>query len=138
MKAITFQGVESLAFREVPEPRIMEPGDVVVEVAAAGICGSDLHPYFGRETGLDPGTVMGHEFVGTVMDAGPAVTGLVPGDRVVAPFTTSCGACFYCARGLTARCLPSEWRKGPDFQDVSTNGNSWASSGALWGVSASS
>lgn len=104
MKAITFRGVESLAFGDVPDPKVLDPGDVVVSVSAAGICGSDLHPYFGRETGLDPGTVMGHEFVGTVAEAGPGVASLRVGDRVVAPFTTSCGACFYCERGLTARC----------------------------------
>ncbi|MGD2071428.1 MAG: alcohol dehydrogenase catalytic domain-containing protein, partial [Gemmatimonadota bacterium] len=95
MKAVTFQGVESLAFEEVPEPRLVDDHDALVEVTVAGICGSDLHPYFGRETGLDRGTVMGHEFVGRVVEVGPAVAGVAPGDRVVAPFTTSCGSCFY-------------------------------------------
>jgi threonine dehydrogenase-like Zn-dependent dehydrogenase len=104
VRAITFQGVESLSFQDVPDPALSEPGDVLVTVAAAGLCGSDLHPYFGRETGLDVGTVMGHEFVGTVTEVGSGVQVLQVGDRVVAPFTTSCGACFYCAQGLTARC----------------------------------
>ena len=104
MRAITFQGVESLALQDVPDPEILDAGDVVVAVEAAGLCGSDLHPYFGRETGLDVGTVMGHEFVGTVTETGSGVQALQAGDRVVAPFTTSCGACFYCTRGLTARC----------------------------------
>lgn len=104
MKAITFQGVESLAFQDVPDPGIEAPGDVLVRVTAAGICGSDLHPYFGRETGLDPGTVMGHEFVGTVVETGSGVRALRKGDRVVSPFTTNCGECVYCTLGLTARC----------------------------------
>lgn len=104
MRAITFQGVEKLAYEDVPDPGLVEDGDVVVRVSAAGICGSDLHPYFGRETGLDVGTVMGHELVGEVVEVGAAVRDLRMGDRVVAPFTTSCGACFYCSTGLTARC----------------------------------
>jgi threonine dehydrogenase-like Zn-dependent dehydrogenase len=105
MNAITFQDVERLAYERVPDPRILEPGDVIVRVRVAGICGSDLHPYFGRERGLDRGTVMGHELLGEVVEAGPGVKGFRVGDRVVAPFSTSCGECFYCARGLTARCL---------------------------------
>lgn len=104
MRAVTFQGVESLAIESVPDPALEEPGDVVVEVLVAGVCGSDLHPYFGRETGLDRGTVMGHEVVGRVAEVGPEVHALSVGDRVVAPFTTSCGRCFHCRRGLTARC----------------------------------
>jgi threonine dehydrogenase-like Zn-dependent dehydrogenase len=104
MNAITFQDVERLAYETVPDPRILEPTDVVVRVRAAGICGSDLHPYFGRERGLDPGTVMGHELIGEVVEAAADVRGFSVGDRVVAPFSTSCGACFYCRRGLTARC----------------------------------
>jgi alcohol dehydrogenase len=105
MNAITFQDVERLAFGPVPDPRILEPGDALVRVRVAGICGSDLHPYFGRERGLDPGTVMGHEFLGEIVEVGAEVKGFRVGDRVVAPFSTSCGTCFYCRRGLTARCL---------------------------------
>lgn len=108
MHAITFQDIEDLAFEEVPEPELREPRDALVEVTVAGLCGSDLHPYFGRERGLDRGTVMGHEFVGRVLETGPEVPGLARGDRVVAPFTTSCGTCFYCRSGLTARCPEGE------------------------------
>lgn len=104
MRAITFQGVEKLALDDVSEPTIVDEDDVVVRVTAAGICGSDLHPYFGRETGLDRGTVMGHELVGEVVEVGSEVSNFSPGDRVVAPFTTCCGACAYCRSGLTARC----------------------------------
>ena len=104
MKAITFQEVERLAYSDVPEPRLLEPTDALVRVRVAGICGSDLHPYFGRERGIDPGTVMGHEFVGEVVAVGSAVARFSGGERVVCPFTTSCGHCFYCRAGLTARC----------------------------------
>lgn len=104
MNAITFQGVERLAYEQVPDPSLLEPTDALVRVTAAGICGSDLHPYFGRERGLDRGTVMGHELLGEVVEVGPDVRAVRRGDRVVAPFSTSCGDCFYCRTGLTARC----------------------------------
>jgi 2-desacetyl-2-hydroxyethyl bacteriochlorophyllide A dehydrogenase len=104
MRALTWRGVHELRLETVPDPVIQDPHDALVRVERAGICGSDLHVYHGREPGLDPGTVMGHELVGRVTAAGPAVTRFALGDRVVAPFSTCCGRCFYCARGLTARC----------------------------------
>jgi threonine dehydrogenase-like Zn-dependent dehydrogenase len=104
MNAITFQSVESLAYETVPDPVLREASDVIVRTRAAGLCGSDLHPYFGRERGLEPGTVMGHELVGEVVEVGAGVRAFSVGDRVVAPFSTSCGSCFYCRTGLTARC----------------------------------
>lgn len=115
MKAITFRGIEQLSYDEVEEPRIEAPTDAIVQVATAGLCGSDLHPYFGREAGLDPGTVMGHELLGTVVDAGPDAEAHPVGSVVVAPFTTNCGACYHCRRGLTARCTAGQlfgWREG--------------------------
>lgn len=105
MQAITFQGLRQVAFTGVPDPELRDPRDAIVRVELAGLCGSDLHVYLGRESGLDPGTVMGHEFVGRVLSVGGEVRGLAPGDRVAAPFTTSCGGCYYCARGLSARCV---------------------------------
>jgi alcohol dehydrogenase len=104
MKGVVFEGVEQVAWRDLPDPAIEAPGDAIVAVELAGMCGSDLHPYFGREAGLDAGTVMGHEFVGRVVETGPAVKSLGIGDRVFAPFSTSCGQCYYCLRGLTSRC----------------------------------
>jgi len=105
MQALTWQGPEDIRFTRVEDPVIREPGDVLVKVEVAGICGSDLHVYHGREAGLDAGTVMGHEFVGQIIETGSQVRSLRTGDRVIAPFTTSCGACWYCRRGLTCRCL---------------------------------
>lgn len=104
MKALAFGGIRRVDVVDAPEPRLQGPGEALVEVDAAGLCGSDLHPYFGRETGLDPGTILGHEFVGRVVEVGDAVSSVAPGDRVVAPFTTSCGTCPPCRSGLTARC----------------------------------
>ncbi|MCZ6747277.1 MAG: alcohol dehydrogenase catalytic domain-containing protein, partial [Acidobacteria bacterium] len=104
MQALTWHGREDIRLTEVPEPVLREDGDVVVEVELAGICGSDLHVYHEREKGIDPGTVMGHEFVGRVVSTGGGVRTLRPGDRVFSPFTTSCGSCWACRRGLTCRC----------------------------------
>lgn len=118
MRGVVFRGVERLEVVDLPDPRVEAGRDAIVEVEVAGLCGSDLHPWAGRETGLDDRTVMGHEFVGRVIETGPEVTpasGIVVGRRVVAPFTTSCGACPPCARGLTARCVQGQlfgWRSG--------------------------
>ena len=108
MKAITFHDIESLAYETVPDSTIVDATDTIVRVRAAGICGSDLHPYFGRERGIEPGTVMGHEFLGEVVEVGTDVQQVRLGDVVVAPFTTNCGACYYCRIGLTARCERSQ------------------------------
>ncbi len=108
MKAIVFEGKDRVAFDTVDDPRIEAAGDAVVRVRAAGICGSDLHPYHEREKGLDHGTVMGHEFVGEIVDVGGEVATVAPGDVVFSPFTTSCGRCFYCGRGLTCRCTEGQ------------------------------
>ncbi|HCK34581.1 MAG TPA: hypothetical protein DHW20_05415, partial [Gemmatimonadetes bacterium] len=104
MKAITFQGIQSLAYEDIPDPGLLDSTDAIIRVTAAGICGSDLHPYFGREQGLDVGTVMGHELLGEVVEVGSDVRNFSIGDIGVAPFTTNCGSCFFCRSGLTARC----------------------------------
>jgi len=104
MRALTFQGKRRLRCESVPEPQLLDRGDAIVKVLRAGICGSDMHVYHARETGLDLGTVMGHEFVGEVIEVGPDVSGFAVGDLVLSPFTTSCGSCFYCRMGLTSRC----------------------------------
>ena len=108
MKALTFHGIRSVRCETVPDPRIEAPGDAILRVRMAGICGSDLHPYHGRERGLDPGTTMGHEYVGEVVEVGSGVRAFRPGDAVLGAFSTSCGACFYCRAGLTARCVAGQ------------------------------
>jgi threonine dehydrogenase-like Zn-dependent dehydrogenase len=104
MKALVFEGIRQVACATVADPSIQDAGDVVVRVRAAAVCGSDLHVYRGLETGLDAGTILGHEVAGEVVETGSGVTRFRPGDLVVSPFTTSCGSCFYCQLGLTARC----------------------------------
>jgi threonine dehydrogenase-like Zn-dependent dehydrogenase len=104
MQALTFGGIENIVYQKVPEPKILKSNDAIVQISLSGICGSDLHVYHGRETGLDNGTVMGHEFVGTIVETGNAVKKFYKGSRVLSPFTTSCGECFYCRIGLTCRC----------------------------------
>lgn len=114
MRALTFQAVETLAIEAIDDPTLEAPDDVILEIEVAGVCGSDLHVYHGRETGLDVGTVMGHEYLGRVAAVGGEVRTLAVGDRVVGPFTTNCGSCFYCERGLTCRCARGElfgWRE---------------------------
>lgn len=104
MQALTFGGIEKIVYQSVPEPQILEPTDAIVQITLSAICGSDLHVYHGKETGIDEGTVMGHEFVGTVVETGNAVKKFYESSRVLSPFTTSCGDCFYCRIGLTCRC----------------------------------
>ncbi len=108
LHAITFHDVRDVRCVAVPEPALREPHDALVRVTSAAICGSDLHPYRGHERGLDRGTILGHEFVGEVVAIGSGVRTVEVGQRVVSPFTTSCGACFYCRIGMTCRCSAGE------------------------------
>lgn len=104
MQALIFGGKEIIEFSTVHDPQLLQPTDAIVKIKMAGICGSDLHVYHGRETGLDFGTVMGHEFTGIVEEVGSDVKKYKIGSRVLSPFTTSCGECYYCRIGLTCRC----------------------------------
>jgi len=104
MQALTFGGVKNIEYQTVADPKILQPTDAIVQITLSSICGSDLHVYHGREAGQDEGTVMGHEFVGTIVEAGNAVNKFYDGSRILSPFTTSCGECFYCRIGLTCRC----------------------------------
>lgn len=104
MRGLILAGPRNVEFRaDLPDPVIERPGDVIVEVSLAGICGSDLHPYEQREP-VGWGVIPGHEAAGTVVATGSAVAAFGVGDRVFLPFTTSCGHCGPCLRGLSARC----------------------------------
>ena len=103
MRAVTFQEPGRVLVEERPEPEPVASDDAVVRVEATGICGSDLHIYHGRIK-MEPGFVIGHEFVGTVLAAGDAVTRARPGNRVLGCFHTACGACFFCMRGAYHAC----------------------------------
>ncbi|EGX43720.1 hypothetical protein AOL_s00215g456 [Orbilia oligospora ATCC 24927] len=104
MKAVVFKGPKWIAVEERPIPQIQESDDVICKVDYAGLCGSELHVYRGVEKKDVTGFIMGHEFVGTVVEVGSAVTSAKVGDKVVAPFTISCGTCFYCKNGQSSRC----------------------------------
>ncbi|HET9050407.1 MAG TPA: alcohol dehydrogenase catalytic domain-containing protein, partial [Candidatus Dormibacteraeota bacterium] len=104
MRAVTFQDVGRIELDDVPLPTIDEPGDALVKVSLTAICGSDLHIVHGRIPGMLPGGILGHEFVGTVEDVHSGVTGVEPGDRVLATFAIPCGHCWFCGRGLFNRC----------------------------------
>ncbi len=104
MKALTFQSPQTIAYDAIPDPTLKSSQDVIVKTELTAICGSDLHVYHGREKGLDCGTVMGHEFIGEIVEVGKDVKHLKKGDRVLSPFFSACGGCFYCHANLSCRC----------------------------------
>ena len=103
MRAVTFQAAGEVRVEERPEPELEAPDEAIVEIEATGICGSDLHIYHGRVQ-IEPGFTIGHEFVGTVLEAGPSVTTVAAGDRVLGCYCTACGNCFFCRRGEFHKC----------------------------------
>lgn len=104
MKANCWYGKHDMQVREVPDPEILNPHDAIVKITSTAICGSDLHIYDGLIPAMEKGDVIGHEFMGEVVEVGPEVKKLKPGDRVVVPFAISCGECFFCKRGLFSLC----------------------------------
>ena len=107
MRALVLGGVRDIIVADHPDPVLEGSDEAIVRVEAAGLCGSDLHPYLGREPAA-PGVVAGHEAVGEIVAVGSGVRGFETGDRVIVPFTASCGRCPACASGLTARCARSQ------------------------------
>jgi 2-desacetyl-2-hydroxyethyl bacteriochlorophyllide A dehydrogenase len=99
MRAIVYDGPGSVALREAPAPRLVDPEDVLVQVTLAGICGTDLHVIAGDFPGLDRGAVVGHEFVGDIVAVGSGVRWLAVGDHVMSSDFTACGHCRWCGRG---------------------------------------
>jgi threonine dehydrogenase-like Zn-dependent dehydrogenase len=104
MKALCWHGRGDVRVDSVPDPKLKEPGDVIIKVTASGICGSDLHLLDGFMPTMKSGDILGHEPMGIVVEVGKAVTKLRVGDRVVVPFTISCGSCFFCRKSLFAAC----------------------------------
>ncbi|GGA71274.1 glutathione-dependent formaldehyde dehydrogenase [Pseudoclavibacter endophyticus] len=110
MKALTWQGKRDVRVETVPDPVLERPNDAIIEVSSTAICGSDLHLYEVLAPFMDAGDVIGHEPMGTIVEAGPE-TGLTAGDRVVVPFTISCGRCWMCDRGLFTQCETTQVTK---------------------------
>ncbi|SMC53522.1 zinc-dependent alcohol dehydrogenase [Lentzea albidocapillata] len=104
MKAVVWHGIGDIRLDTVPDPKILEPSDAIVRITRSAICGTDLHMVRGTMPGMVQGTVLGHEAVGVVEEAGPAVRGFTPGDRVVVTSTVGCGTCSYCRAGYFAQC----------------------------------
>jgi threonine dehydrogenase-like Zn-dependent dehydrogenase len=112
MRATCWMGKQKIRVEDVPDPSILNTGDAIVRVSSTAICGSDLHLYNGLVPTMEKGDVLGHEFMGEVVEIGPSVTKLKVGDRVVVPFPISCGRCFMCRRQLYSLCEnsnPNAW-----------------------------
>ena len=112
MKALCWQGKNKLEVERVADPSILNPRDVVVRITRTAICGSDLHLYDGYIPTMEPGDILGHEFMGEVVDIGHEVKNLKKGDRVIVPFTIACGQCYYCKNKLWSACdntNPNAW-----------------------------
>lgn len=103
MKAVTFQGAKKIQVKNVPDPTLQKKDDIIVRVTTTAICGSDLHIYQGTVPTPD-GYIIGHEPIGVVEEAGPEVTKVKKGDRVVIPFTVACGKCFFCEHDMESQC----------------------------------
>jgi threonine dehydrogenase-like Zn-dependent dehydrogenase len=121
MKANCWMGKTHVQVRDVPEPRILNSRDAIVRITSTAICGSDLHLYNGFVPSMEPGDILGHEFMGEVVELGKGVHNLKVGDRVVVPFPIACGACKSCQAGLYSLCENS-------------NPNAWMAE-QLWGYS---
>ncbi|MGH8685291.1 MAG: alcohol dehydrogenase catalytic domain-containing protein, partial [Nitrosospira sp.] len=104
MRALTYHGSHDVRVDSVPDPILQEPDDVILQITATAICGSDLHLYRGKMPELEDGDILGHEFMGVVVETGSEVTKLRKGDRVVVPFVIACGHCFFCERQLFSAC----------------------------------
>ncbi|MGJ6962076.1 zinc-dependent alcohol dehydrogenase [Streptosporangium sp. G11] len=112
MKANCWMGRNTVEVREVPDPRILNSRDAVVRVTSSAICGSDLHLYDGHIPTMEKGDILGHEFMGEVVEVGPKVSTLKVGDRVVVPFPIACGDCTSCRHGMYSVCENSNPNAG--------------------------
>jgi threonine dehydrogenase-like Zn-dependent dehydrogenase len=121
VRALCWEGKRNLAVENVPDPKILNSRDVVLKITSTAICGSDLHLYNAFVPSLERGDILGHEFMGEVVEAGPGVKNLKTGDRIVVPFPIACGECHNCRRDLFSCCENS-------------NPNAWMAE-KLWGHS---
>ena len=104
MKAVCWYGKHDVRVENVPDPEIMNSRDAIIKITTTAICGSDLHLYNGYIPTMQAGDILGHEFMGEVVETGDGVTNLKKGDRVVVPFTIACGNCFFCKREIWSAC----------------------------------
>lgn len=104
MKAVCWQGSNEVRVENVPEPKIINSRDAILKITSTAICGSDLHIYSGKIPTMESGDILGHEFMGEVVEVGSQIQNLQVGDRVVVPFTIACGNCFFCKKDLWSLC----------------------------------
>ncbi len=104
MKALCWYGSHKVRVDNVPDPELVNPRDAIIKITTTAICGSDIHLYDGYIPSMKKGDIIGHEFMGEVVEVGTGVENLQKGDRVVVPFTIACGRCFFCQKGLTSLC----------------------------------
>jgi threonine dehydrogenase-like Zn-dependent dehydrogenase len=112
MKAVCYYGTQDVRVETVPDPQILNPRAAIGRVTSTAICGSDLHIYGGVIPTMEKGDVLGHEFMGEVVEVGPGNQRLAVGDRVVVPFTIACGRCYFCKEQLWSLCdnsNPNAW-----------------------------
>lgn len=134
MLALTYHGSKDVRVESVPDPVLQQPDDLLLRITATAICGSDLHLYRGKVPGLKDGDILGHEFMGIVEETGSAVTRVRKGDRVVIPFTISCGECFFCELELFAACETTNPQTGVmEGRGALLNKKHIPSGGALFG-----
>lgn len=115
MKALVWHGKKDVRVESVPDPKLTEPTDIIVEITSSAICGSDLHLYDGYAPMMKPGDVLGHEFAGVVVDVGPEVKRVKKHDRVVIPFVIACGKCLFCQQEKFSLCETTN----PDAEELS-------------------
>jgi threonine dehydrogenase-like Zn-dependent dehydrogenase len=104
MRALCWHGKGDVRVDTVPDPKTQHPRDAIIKITACAICGSDLHLFDGYQPTMERGDILGHENMGEVIELGSEVTNLRIGDRVVVPFTISCGQCWFCTKGLFSAC----------------------------------
>ena len=130
MRALTYHGSHDVRVDTVPDPILQDPDDAILKITATAICGSDLHMYRGKIPAMESGDILGHEFMGEVVDVGPNVTNLQKGDRVVVPFVIACGTCFFCDMQAYSACETTN----PDRGSI-MNKKKLRSGAALFGFS---
>ena len=109
MKAIVYHGPGKISLDDVPVPQLIESDDIIVKVTTSTICGTDIHIQHGGLPAVQPGTILGHEFCGEVVEAGPSVTNVKVGDKCAISCVTSCGHCFFCRKGEYSHCTTGSW-----------------------------
>jgi threonine dehydrogenase-like Zn-dependent dehydrogenase len=134
MKAVLWQGITNVSVETVPDPELLNQRDAIIKISSTAICGSDLHLYNGYIPAMKKGDILGHEFMGEVVEVGSKVSNLKAGDRVVVPFPIACGNCFFCWREMWSLCdnsNPNAAVAGRHFRLLAPHGRLRGRSGGI-------